>query len=372
MKILHILNELKHSGAEVMLSNAAKTFFENDINSHILSTGTEVGQFADILHKKGYAIHHIPFKKSPLYFWKLYRFLKKEKYEVVHIHPERGFFWHALIAKFAGVNKIFRTYHSVFLLSGILRIRKKFERWLAVHLLGVKNISIGPSVQQVESSVYNNKSYLIPNWTDHQKFYPATENERKELRSKNGLFDSDIVLVSVGSCSPVKNHSAIINSLVKVVLKVPNIVYLHVGEGELLQSELKLANQKGVSNFTRFLGNTNQVREILVCSDIFIMPSLYEGFSISAMEASFCGLPIIAYDVYGLRDIVINEVNGFLIEPNSENLSDAIIELSVNTDLRTRMGKEARNFIFNLYNKYDSLSKLMSFYGVTNIFQIHS
>jgi glycosyltransferase involved in cell wall biosynthesis len=345
-----------------MLSIAVDTFLKNDIQAHVLSTGIEVGQYADILHKNGYKIQHIPFEKSPLYFWNLHKFLKKERYEVVHIHPERGFFWHALIAKLAGANKIFRTYHNVFLFSGFLRIRKKSERWLAVHLLGVKNISIGPSVQKVESTLFNNKSYLIPNWTDDQKFYPAIEEERRELRSKYGLFDSDIVLVSVGSCSPVKNHAAIINSLEKVFEKNPNVVYLHAGEGDLLQSEKELANQKGVLNFTRFLGNTNQVREILAMSDIFIMPSLYEGFSISALEASFCGLPIIAYDVYGLRDIVINNVNGFLIDPNQERLADAIIELSTNYDLRKRMGNQARNLATKNYSMKNSIDLLLALY----------
>ena len=363
MKILHILNRIEFSGAEIMLNEAAPFFISKSIETHILSTGCDVGPYSSELIESGYKVHHISFKKSPQYLWRLLLFFKKEKFDVIHIHPERGFMMHALTAKLAGVGKIFRTYHSVFLFSGFLRKRKKFERWLLVHLLGLKNISIGSSVQQVERNLFNNQTTIIPNWADNQKFYPASEGERRELRSIYGLFDSDIVLVSVGSCSQVKNHAAIINALEKVKEKVPNIVYFHAGEGELLQSEQELAKQKGVTNFTRFFGNTNQVREILALSDIYIMPSLHEGFSISALEASYCGLPIIAYDVYGLRDIVINNVNGFLIDPNQEKLVDAIVKLSKNDELRKKMGGEARGLAIANFDMESSISLLIESYN---------
>ena len=363
MKILHILNRIEFSGAEIMLNNAAPFFISKSIETHILSTGCDVGPYSSELIESGYKVHHISFKKSPQYLWRLLLFFKKEKFDVIHIHPERGFMMHALTAKLAGVGKIFRTYHSVFLFSGFLRKRKKFERWLLVHLLGVKNISIGSSVRQVERNLFNNQTTLIPNWADNQKFYPASEVERKKLRSKYGLCDSDIVLISVGSCSLVKNHAVIINSLEKVIEKVPKIVYLHIGEGDLLDAEKELANRKGVSKFIRFLGNTNQVREFLVISDIFIMPSSHEGFGISALEASFCGLPIIAFNVYGLRDIVNNNVNGLLIEPNVEKLVDAIVKLSKDDELRYKMGIEARALAIANFDMKSSISLLIESYN---------
>ena len=114
-KVLHVLNALKHSGAEVMLQLAFERFNANGLESHILSTGDKIGEYATILEQTGYRIHHIPFRKTPLFFAQVWNLLKKEHFNVVHIHTERAFFWLVLVAKLASVPTVARTFHGVFL-----------------------------------------------------------------------------------------------------------------------------------------------------------------------------------------------------------------------------------------------------------------
>lgn len=362
-KVLHILNEIKFSGAEVMLKTAAPIFIKSKFDLHVLSTGDDIGEYANILETAGYRIHHISFKKSPKYFMDLYRFLRKEEFDVIHIHPERAFFWHALISKIAGTKTIIRTVHSVFLFSGFLKSKRMLQRFVASQIMGVKFISVSSSVAEVEKRVFHNNTLFISNWIDHSRFLPPrNKEERKKLRAKFGISASDAVVVSVGSCYEVKNHKAIITAVAEVQKELKNITYLHVGKGPMLEDEINFARANRVAEITRFLGQMEDVREALIAGNIFVMASNYEGLGISCLEAMSCGLPAIVYDGYGLRDVVEHGENGFLVEASPSALATAIKELVLNQNLRRQMGRKARISVSRNFNMQKPLKKLMDIY----------
>ena len=187
-------------------------------------------------------MHHIPFKKSAKYFIKFYHLIREEKYDVVHIHPERAFFWHALVAKQAGVKNIVRTVHNVFNFSGYLRIKRMIQRFVASKMLMVQFVSIGSSVAEMEKKIFFNNTILIPNWIDEKNFLPAgDENERNQIKIKLGISLTDKVIVSVGSCNVMKNHDDIIIALSELIKEIKNIYYIHVGDGPLQKKEKELA-----------------------------------------------------------------------------------------------------------------------------------
>ena len=363
MKILHILNTIEFSGAEIMLKGVAPILINNGFELHALSTGDEVGPYADILRNCNYKIHHIPFKKSPKYFIKFYNLIREEKYDVVHIHPERAFFWHALVAKQAGVKNPIRTVHSVFNFSGYLRIKRMIQRFVASKVLGVQFMSIGYSVSETEKNIFFNNTILIPNWINQRNFLPPKdENERNQMRIKLGISRTDRVIVSVGSCTDVKNHNDIIIALAELIKKTKNIFYIHVGDGPLQKKEKKLAVKLGVFDRIKFLGQIENVRDTLISSDILVMPSKYEGFGISCLEAASCGIPSVVYNVEGLRDIVKNGENGILVEPNPNAIALAVEELIRNEKLRKHMGIKSRERLLRYFNMQDSLDKLIKIY----------
>lgn len=363
MKILHILNAIEFSGAEIMLKGGGPILVKNGFDLHALSTGDEIGNFAEILKRCGYKIHHIPFKKSAKYLVELYRFLKNNKYDVVHIHTERAFIWYALAAKKAGVKEIIRTIHSVFNFSGYLRIVRMIQRLIAKKVLGVQFTSIGFSVFKTEKRVFHNNTFLIPNWISSNNFLPARhENERNQIKVKLGISLTDKVIISVGSCTYVKNHNDIIIALSELIKKIKNIYYIHLGDGPLQNQEKELSIKLGVFNRIKFLGQIENVRDLLISSDIFVMPSRYEGFGISCLEAASCGIPSVVYNVEGLRDLIEDGENGILVEPNPHAMATAIKGLIRNEKLRKRMGIRSRKRVLKYFNMQDSLEKLMKIY----------
>lgn len=364
MKVIHILNQINFSGAEVMLNLAAPILKKNGFKLHALSTGKNKGDYSDVLENAGYKIHHIPFSKTPKYFWFLYKELRKEHFDIVHIHPERAFVWHALIAKIAGTKVIVRTVHSIFNFKGILRKRKYFARLFARKILKIKFHSISDSVALIEKDYFNNPTKKIYNWIDENKFYPMYSiEEKKELRKQLRIGEDKFVIISVGSCSPVKRHYAIIEALNKILEKAPNIVYLHLGSGELLSDEMKLAKKLGVMDNIIFAGQKENVRDYLAASDLFVMVSEYEGLSIASLEAMFCGLPILVYDTYGLRDVVIDNYNGILLKDLKE-LDKKILELYYSPELRKIYSENSIKLAKEKFSMEKSISELIKLYEV--------
>ena len=363
MKILNILNAIEFSGAEVMLKGAAPILVKNGFDLHALSTGDEIGKYTDILRNCNYKVHHIPFKKSAKYFIKLYHLIREEKYDVVHIHPERAFFWHALVIKQAGVKNKIRTVHSVFNFSGYLRIKRMIQRFVASKVLGLHFISIGSSVAEMEKNIFLNNTILIPNWIDQRNFLPARdENERNQVKINLGISLTDKVIVSVGSCNEVKNHHDIIIALSELIKKIKTIYYIHLGDGPLQKKEKELAVKLGVFDRIKFLGQIENVRDVLISSDIFVMSSNYEGFGMSCLEAASCCIPSVAYNVEGLGDIVKDGENGILVEPNPHAMAIAVKELIRNEKLRKQMGIRSRKRVLKYFNMQDSLEKLIKIY----------
>lgn len=303
MKVLHILNELNPSGAETMLRSVAPVWQEQGITGHILSTGQAVGAYAASLRAVGYCIHHIPFTRSSPFFIAVARLLRAERYDVVHVHTEQAHLAYAATARLVGVPRIVRTIHSTFHFRGALRVRRLVERLLARALCRTIMVSISPSVTQVEQQCMSNPTVMIPNWYDSQRIRPPSAQERLAARIRFGFREDTFVVVSVGNCSAIKNHVAVLNSISELLRSNLKVSYLHIGREELEYPERRIATLLGVSDHVRFMGMTDDVLPALHAADAFVMPSLHEGFGVAAVEAMGAGLPVILNDSPGLRDL---------------------------------------------------------------------
>jgi len=363
-KVLHILNELQHSGAEVMLQLAFEKFRTNGFESHILSTGNETGKYATTLEQTGYKIHHVPFRKSPRFFADVTTLLKKAKFNVVHIHTERAFIWYVLLAKFSNVPTVIRTFHNVFLFSSYLRWKRQLQRKVSGKLCGAVHAAISDSVLEVEKERFNNNCVLIRNWTDVERFRPPTEQEKAKARQVYHLAPDDFSILIIGACSPVKNHLAAFAAVKKIksMLSGRRFVLLHVGTGPSLQEEEFYVSRNGMEQYCRIIGTLDDVRPCLYAADAFVMTSLWEGLGMAAVEAMSTGLPAILYNVYGLRDLLQDGRGGLLVEPHEDCLAEAFLKISQSPELKQTYGEQAREKAVNNYSLESSIDKLIHLY----------
>ena len=220
---------------------------------------------------------------------------------MVHLHTERANVWFGLVALAARPQRKLRTIHSVFTFEGGLRRRRGFQRRL-LRRLGVAHVACGPAVQRNERERFGLETLLVPSWYDSRTFRPATDGERRQARESLGIAADKTVLVTTATCGPVKNHAALLEALARLPAR-DRPLYLHVGIEEEGYPERRVAESLGLTDDVRFLGPVPDLGPIYAASDLFALPSLYEGFSVAALEALASGLPALFTDVGGLSDL---------------------------------------------------------------------
>ncbi|MGZ5233789.1 MAG: glycosyltransferase, partial [Burkholderiales bacterium] len=197
---------------------------------------------------------------------------------------------------------------------------------------GVRHLAISPSVQATERAYFGNPTELCLNWYDSEYFRPPTAAERSNARELFALARDDIAVITVGNCSSVKNHGAVVNALSQWCDHLPGIIYLHAGQEDDQRSEYRQASQLAIEQSVRFLGVLPDVRPLLYAADLIVMPSLFEGLPISLLEAMACGVPVLLADSPGLREFRTWFADVPLCPPTDEGVTaglKAFVGLSV-------------------------------------------
>lgn len=362
VKVLHILHTIERSGFELQLVGAAALFAAAGVETHVLSTGHTEGRLAGRFRDLGFTVHHLPFSASTSYLWRVRQLLRREHFDAVDIHTEQAFFWYGLMARGAGVPRVVNHVHGYFDFDGALRLERIAQRSLARRLLGMTFITVGPSTAGNERRRFLNESVVINNWVDTDLFRPVPTGERRALRARLSLPESGPLLVSVGSCLPLKRHALVVESLPLVRRLVPDAHYVHVGHGSEEPAERALAARLGVAQCCHFLGGRDDVADILAACDVFLMPSLHEGLGIAALEALSCELAVVATDVPGLRDSVVNGQTGVLVDPSPESLAAAVVCLLSDEELRVRLSTQGRRMVLEEHSPARNVADLIALY----------
>lgn len=362
VKVLHILHSIERSGLESMLVSAVGAFETAGVETHVLSTGVAEGQLADRFRELGYVVHHSPFRTSRAFFQALHLLLRRERFDVVHIHTEQAFFWYGITARTSGVPRVVHHVHGYFPFEGWLRIERILQRWLGRTLLSMTSIAVSSSVAANERRRFLHPSTVVSNWVDPDVFHPVSREEQRGLRRHLSLPSAAKLIVSVGACTPLKNHSLILESLPLVRMLAPDVEYVHVGTGLEVAAETTLAERLGVDRLCYFLGERDDLPDVLAACDVLVMPSQHEGLGMAALEALSCGLPVVATDVPGLRDVVTNGQTGTLVEARAEALAAAIACLVADSELRERLGGEGRRRVIERFSPAAGVAAWLSAY----------
>jgi len=367
MKVIHIFHSLKFSGAEIMYVNAAPFFLENGGSLTVMATANDLGDYANNFKNAGFSILH--FEMPPLkkylyrinYYKQIIKLFKSENYEVVHIHSSSAMWGFAICAWLTNIKSIY-TFHNVFSTNWYSYFYHILLRFSAKYIFKCIFQSISDSVYDNEKNLFFNKTKKIYNWYGNKKYFSGTLDEKLNIREELNINSTDLVLISIGSCSSVKRHSEILKALPIVLDKIPNTIYLHLGTGETQCSEKELATSLDVNEKVIFCNNQQDVRKYLIASDIYLMTSKFEGISITTIEAMACGIPTILYNVPGLKDFNTDGENSFLIKEDSEILANTIIKLHKNKTIMEKVTTRAKNFVEKNFNLDQNVNKIFELY----------
>lgn len=162
------------------------------------------------------------------------------------------------------------------------------------------------------------------------------------IRKTDYSLHQPMKLIHVARFFPQKNHQAILEALLLLQKQGLHPQVSFYGDGPLMEETRARAEELGLAQQVVFAGITDNVFPHLSQSDLFILPSRWEGIPMTVIEAMGTGLPVIASDVGGLRDMVEDGKSGILIEPTAQALAQAVMTLAQDEKTRQTMGEHAR------------------------------
>lgn len=173
---------------------------------------------------------------------------------------------------------------------------------------------------------------------DLAKFGPVTEAKKEKLRAKHGLAKGDFVLIYVAELNKNKDQEFLIKALPGLKREIPKLKLLLVGTGTEEARLKQLAQKLGLGETVEFLGYRQDVAELYQLADVGISTSRREGLGLGLVEEMASGLPVVARDNRGHREVVATEQQGRLFK-DKEGLIKAVLELYRSPKLRAEMGK---------------------------------
>lgn len=197
------------------------------------------------------------------------------------------------------------------------------------------------------------------------KFKPRQESRRQELLASFGLsaVAERRVVTIVANLRPVKDQATFLQAARLVRDVVPDVAFCLAGEGELLASLRQQTAQLGLAEDVFFTGRCERVADLLSVSDIGVLSSASEGFSNAIIEYMAAALPVVATNVGGAREAVIEAETGFLVQPgDADALARRLIELLNNPSRSRAMGERARRIVEEKFSSTALLERTRRLY----------
>lgn len=242
---------------------------------------------------------NVPYKgnvlKSDIYHPAV-AFLKSSSYDAVHIHScnTSALAIMAFAAKKAGIKRVIVHSHNTGTKKDLkyYALKALFEPLLLSSANDFCACSPVAGEWKFTKNICKNKLIVLKNGIDTELF-KIYNVKREEYRTRLGFSDTSLVIGHVGRFAEQKNHGFIIDIFAELHKKDDRYRLLLIGDGELKESIQTKVENAGLTDFFVFTGNVNNVQDYMQAMDLFLLPSMFEGFGIVGIEAQACGLPCI-------------------------------------------------------------------------------
>lgn len=345
-----------------------KWFKEQGWEVHIAASGDLKLPYVD---KK----YSIPIQRSPFHTMNLkaYKELKgiidENQYKIIHCHTPMG----GVLTRVAARNarrhgtKVIYTAHGFHFCKGA-----PATNWLLYYPIEKVLSSFTDCLITINQEDYNlaklhrfkakSIKHVHGVGVDAEIYKPTEESKKNSLRESLGYKPDDFLMFYAAEFNINKNQKLLIQSLALIKDEVPNAKLLLAGQGIMLQECKELARTLKVDDIIHFLGFRNDIENLLKMSDIAVASSLREGLPVNIMEAMACGLPVIANDNRGHRELIENNQTGWIINNDAVQFSKKILELSGNDQLKIKFGAQGRNKVENMFSIQKVLEEKSSIY----------
>ncbi|MBI5114885.1 glycosyltransferase [Candidatus Poribacteria bacterium] len=373
MKVLHVFGGGVRSGVESYVL-AIATGLKGQGIEHVLAPLRD-GPFISEAEGLGLRVRKVnkKFKGDPLTIYRLRKIIKDEQASIVHTNAENGNLYGRLAAAMAKTPRVVSTIHTFYDETLRDRYRSEWVRNLIYRqdLLTSRTcdalITVNAAIKErlVMHGVAKEKIVVIPNGIGPSRYehYEKEVTQVSALRARLGIAGDEMVVGTVARLSPVKNVAALVLAGKSVTDRLPKARFVIVGDGPQRQRLEKLASSLGVTSRLIFAGWQEDINQFLSIMDVFVITSLIEGSSFAILDAMALGKPVIATNVGGNPELVVDGETGRLVPFNDiDALTSSIVETLTNKDRAARMGRAGRERVQTHFRLDQMLEKTETLY----------
>ncbi len=295
IRILQVVTQMTRGGLETMLMNYYRHIDRSKVQFDFLEHRSYMAPYDEEILELGGRIHRLPWLNplSPGYLRALDRFFAEHsEYRIVHSHLDCMAGIPLKYAKKHGVPVRIAHAHSSnqdknFKYPIKLYCKRSIPRY-ATELFACG--------QEAGKWMFGNHYFTVMNNAINVTAYVYNDTIRQEVRHELGIGPKTLVIGYVGRFSPPKNHAFLVEVFHDLLQKQPDSKLLLVGTGNLLPEVQAQCNRLNIQDNVVFTGVRSDVNRILQAMDVFVLPSIYEGLGIVAVEAQAAGMPCICSD----------------------------------------------------------------------------
>lgn len=279
-------------------------------------------------------------KADPRALWDLAAIARRLDIDILHLAGMKSILLGRIAARLAGCRAVIHLHDTQTLGRWLGFAQRRLARWThaalavsdPVRRLAIDEFGIDPACAET-----------LHNGVSLDEFAAVPADARNAIRREFDI-DADAPVVGiVGRLSAEKGHLALLAAWSKLRSAVPRAVLLVVGDGPLRAECEAVAARCGITDSVRFAGQRVDVPALLAAMDLAVVPSTREGFGYTAVEASAAGVPVVAFRVGGLPEVVADGVSGILVEPGDlDAVVEAMTRVLTDARLAARLGEGGR------------------------------
>lgn len=361
VKILHLLSSAQVGGTEMMTLRLVQRMDRQQFESHI-AFWHEAGPISREFKSLGFPVTVLNWRPSHTVrvLARLAALLRRERFDLVQVYGLKANLMVRPVAALLG-RPLFVTAQR-----SIDADRRPWHSWadrLTSFLVDLYlcNCQAAADILARRERISTAKLAVVHNGLDPQPFL-ASLKEREVMRAELGVQPGVPLICVVANLRAPKGHSCLLEALGRL-RDDQHWQAVLVGDGPL-RGELEVQTRElAIAERVKFAGRRRDIPRVLAAADVFVLPSLWEGLPGAIMEAMATGLPVVASNVGGINELVVDGSTGYLVPAAQPGpLADRIRRLIQNADLRERMGAAGRHRLVNHFSLDDMVLKTSQLY----------
>ncbi len=352
-----VLNLLKHASEEVDLRPVV--FTRTDTREQTFFDQLDALQ---IHYEKFYVnTNAVKYLNPVRNVVELARLFRRERFDVIHSHGYRADVLATILSRWSGVPAV-STCHGFTASDRNLRLYRALDVYLLRRFAHVIAVSTKIGDELVGEGLQASRLTVLPNAVEAAE-EPEARRLRREIRTRCGLADSDVVFGFVGRLSGEKGVEFLVRAAPLLPAGLPWKLLL-VGDGPERQPLVELVNQLGLGARVVFAGFQRDALAWYPAMDAFVLPSITEGTPLALLEAMAHGVPVIATAVGGVPAVVSDGVDGLLVPAaDSARLAAAMGKVAEDEALHGRLSVCGRNLVHRRYGVDDWVRRTVDVYA---------